>query len=150
MTGAVDHLLHLVAIPSVSSMSNRPVIEYAAAQLDPNAWNTRLYPYRDPAGVEKLNLVAISAGQGTHPAAELLLVCHTDTVPFDSAWPEAVNPKVRKGKLYGRGSCDVKGFLACVLAAAVAASAQAAEYGIPVMNQNRFLYYTGFYDQAKR
>lgn len=118
VTGAVDHLLHLVAIPSVSSMSNRPVIEYAAAQLDPNAWNTRLYPYRDPAGVEKLNLVAISAGQGTHPAAELLLVCHTDTVPFDSAWPEAVNPKVRKGKLYGRGSCDVKGFLACVLAAA--------------------------------
>jgi hypothetical protein len=28
--------------------------------------------------------------------------------------------------------------------------ARAAEYGIPVMNQNRFLYYTGFYDQAKR
>jgi acetylornithine deacetylase len=44
-------------------------------------------------------------------------VCHTDTVPFDPDWSEAVNPQVRKGKLYGRGSCDVKGFLACVLAA---------------------------------
>jgi acetylornithine deacetylase len=48
---------------------------------------------------------------------ELALVCHTDTVPFDPAWKEAVHPVVRGGKLYGRGSCDVKGFLACVLAA---------------------------------
>jgi acetylornithine deacetylase len=30
---------------------------------------------------------------------------------------EAVKPRVRGGKLYGRGSCDVKGFLACVLSA---------------------------------
>jgi acetylornithine deacetylase len=110
---AVDHLLDLVAIPSVSSMSNRPVIDYTMGQLDPNAWSTKLYPYRDAAGIEKVNLVA-TTGAG---AAELLLVCHTDTVPFDSAWLEAVHPKVRNGKLYGRGSCDVKGYLACVLAA---------------------------------
>src|ERR1700730_17163632 len=30
-------------------------------------------------------------------------------------WKEAVRPALRKGNLYGRGSCDVKGFLACVL-----------------------------------
>jgi acetylornithine deacetylase len=48
--------------------------------------------------------------------AELALVCHTDTVPFDPEWKEAVHPAIRGGKLYGRGSCDVKGFLACVLA----------------------------------
>jgi acetylornithine deacetylase len=109
---AVDYLLDLVAIPSVSSMSNRPVIDYVLGQLDPNAWSTKLYAYRDAAGLEKVNLVATT---GTR-RAELLLVCHTDTVPFDSAWPEAVRPKVRNGKLYGRGSCDVKGYLACVLA----------------------------------
>jgi acetylornithine deacetylase len=110
---AVDHLLDLVAIPSVSSMSNRSVIDYALAELNPTAWSIQLYAYRDAAGIEKVNLLATTGAR----VAELLLVCHTDTVPFDSAWPEAVNPKVRNGKLYGRGSCDVKGYLACILAA---------------------------------
>ncbi len=117
MKSASDHLMDLVAIPSVSSMSNRPVIEYAERGLDANAWETRLFPYGGPSGVEKLNLVAISKGQARAATPELLLVCHTDTVPFDPAWAEAVNPKIRNGKLYGRGSCDVKAFLACILAA---------------------------------
>jgi acetylornithine deacetylase len=109
--GVTDILLDLVAIPSVSPMSNAPVIEYARKHLA--EWNIKLYPYRDPAGVEKINLVAT-----TKPGvAELAFVCHTDTVPYDPSWPEAVKPAVRGGKLYGRGSCDVKGFLACVLAA---------------------------------
>jgi acetylornithine deacetylase len=106
-----DILLDLVAIPSVSSLSNRPVIEYAAQHLA--GWKIKQYPYRDPSGVEKINLVAATK-PGT---AELALVCHTDTVPYDAQWTEAVKPVIRGGKLYGRGSCDVKGFLACVLAA---------------------------------
>jgi acetylornithine deacetylase len=104
-------LLDLVAIPSVSPMANRPVIEYAEKHLA--GWKIERHPYRDAAGVEKINLVA-----RTRPGiAELALVCHTDTVPFDPAWGEAVHPVIRGGRLYGRGSCDVKGFLACVLAA---------------------------------
>lgn len=104
-------LLDLVAIPSVSPMSNLPVIEYAEKHL--GGWKLTRYPYRDAAGVEKVNLVAV-----TKPGrVELAMVCHTDTVPYDPAWAEAVRPVVRGGKLYGRGSCDVKGFLACVLAA---------------------------------
>lgn len=106
-----DILLDLVAIPSVSPMSNAPVIEYARKHLA--GWKVKLYPYRDAAGIEKINLVAV-----TKPGvAELAFVCHTDTVPYDPAWTEAVRPAIRGGKLYGRGSCDVKGFLACVLAA---------------------------------
>jgi len=111
MKSEVDLLLDLVAIPSVSSMSNRPVIDYALRQLDPKAWATKVYPYG-----EKINLVTVTRSP-VKRAPELALVCHTDTVPFDPAWPEAVNPRIRAGKLYGRGSCDVKGFLACVLAA---------------------------------
>jgi len=105
---AVDYLLDLVSIPSVSSMSNGPVIDYACRHLDAGVWTTELYPYDD-----KMNLVA-RTGAGV---VELALVCHTDTVPFDPAWTEATHPVVRDGNLYGRGSCDVKGFLACVLAA---------------------------------
>jgi len=116
MKTEIDFLLDLVAIPSVSSMSNRPVIDYALRQLNPKTWRTELYPYRDPAGLEKVNLLAITKNGATR-TAELMLVCHTDTVPFDPAWSEAVHPQIRNGKLYGRGSCDVKGYLACVLAA---------------------------------
>jgi acetylornithine deacetylase len=104
-------LLDLVAIPSVSPMSNLPVIEYAEQFL--KGWKIERYPYRDAAGVEKINLVAVTK----RGIAELALVCHTDTVPYEAAWEEAVRPVIRGGKLYGRGSCDVKGFLACVLAA---------------------------------
>jgi len=77
------------------------------------AWIVDRYPYTDPAGTAKLNIVAYTKRR----PAGLALVCHTDTVPFDPDWPEAVNPRIRNGKLYGRGSCDVKGFLACILAA---------------------------------
>ena len=116
MKTEVDFLLDLVGIPSVSSLSNGPVIDYVLAHLDASAWDTKLHTYRDPAGLEKVNLVAISKSGAPRERAELALVCHTDTVPFDPAWIEAVNPKISNGKLYGRGSCDVKGYLACILA----------------------------------
>src|SRR5258708_1962385 len=112
MKSEIEILLDLVAIPSVSSMSNRPVIDYALPYLA--GWKVDLYPFCDAAGVEKVNLVARSHATRS---VELALVCHTDTVPFDPAWKEAVAPAVRKGRLYGRGSGDVKGFLACILAA---------------------------------
>ena len=114
MKSAVDILLDLVAIPSVSQMSNEAVVEYASRFFDRSRWNVERHPYPDAAGVEKINLVATTRG-GQAGAAELALVCHTDTVPYNGDWKEAVHPVVRNGKLYGRGSCDVKGFLACVL-----------------------------------
>lgn len=109
-------LLDLVAIPSVSSMSNRPVIDYVTRTLDPRLWSFDFHTSRDAAGNDKTNLVAFSKNAGDK-TVELALVCHTDTVPFPEDWPEAVHPALRDGKIYGRGSCDVKGFLACALAA---------------------------------
>ncbi len=74
-----------------------------------------LHCYKDRAGTEKVNLVARTKNSADTP--ELALVCHTDTVPFDPNWREAVHPLLRDGKVLGRGSCDVKGFLACALEA---------------------------------
>jgi len=48
---------------------------------------------------------------------ELALVGHTDTVPYDPNWSEATNLTERDGKLYGRGACDTKGFIAATLTA---------------------------------
>jgi acetylornithine deacetylase len=114
MKSAAEILVDLVSIPSVSSMSNRPLIEYALPYFDSNGWLTNLHCYDDASGTGKLNLVATTQHNGSD-AAELTLLCHTDTVPFDPFWDEATHPVVRDGRVYGRGSCDVKGFLACVL-----------------------------------
>src|SRR5260370_24425125 len=116
MSPAAAILRKLVAIPSVSAMSNRPMIDFARPYLNPRDWNLREYPHRDPAGIAKFNLVAL-AKNARGRTAELAMVCHTDTVPFDPAWKEAVHPATRRGRIYGRGSADVKGFLACILAA---------------------------------
>jgi len=48
---------------------------------------------------------------------ELALVGHTDTVPYEATWAEALALTEREGKLYGRGACDTKGFIAAALTA---------------------------------
>jgi acetylornithine deacetylase len=120
-------LLDLIAIPSVSSGSNRAVIDFACQRLRRSPWAIQTFPYADPNGLEKINLIAaprrlLEGGlpnrEDAGPNVDLALVCHTDTVPYPDDWPEAVHPKVMNGRIYGRGACDVKGFLACILAAA--------------------------------
>jgi acetylornithine deacetylase len=116
MKSASDLLLDLIAIPSVSSMSNQPVIDYVTSCLPARQWRIEPHGYLDAAGVGKTNLVALSRNANQNHA-ELAFVCHTDTVPYQADWDEGVRPVLRDGRIYGRGSCDVKGFLACVLTA---------------------------------
>ena len=116
-SSVTDILLDLIAIPSVSSTSNQAVIDYARQYLKPDQWQVRTFSYSDSNGIEKTNLVAVTRKRGDADGVDLALVCHTDTVPYPDDWPEAVHPKVIDGRIYGRGACDVKGFLACILAA---------------------------------
>jgi acetylornithine deacetylase len=111
-------LARLVAIDSTSSRSNVEIVTHLAARAEGLGLCARLFPYTDEQGVKKLQLVAV------HPKnfedggeVELALVGHTDTVPFDPAWAEALTLTEREGSLYGRGACDTKGFIAAALAA---------------------------------
>lgn len=118
MTSGTDILRELVGIPSVSSMSNRPVIDAAVRILETSGWNMRQFCYFDANGVEKINVIARPGHQAESAHADLAFVCHTDTVPFVSeAWPTATILEERHGSLHGCGACDVKGSLAGVLAA---------------------------------
>jgi hypothetical protein len=63
VSAVVEILRKLVAIPSVSSMSNRAVIDVARGYLDAKNWTLREYPHRDAAGIEKINLVAVTNGE---------------------------------------------------------------------------------------
>lgn len=111
-----EHLENLIRIPSVSRLSNRPVIDYAARALHEARWQTRRMSYNDAAGIEKVNLIAAPPCQYIDQrAADLAFMCHTDTVPYSPNWTGATEPRVADGQLHGCGACDVKGFLACLL-----------------------------------
>jgi acetylornithine deacetylase len=117
MKPVVEHLSNLIRIPSPSFLSNRPIIDYAAQVLQKAHWHSREIIYQDAAGIEKVNLIAAPLDQDLNdPTAELAFMCHTDTVPYSAEWPQALEPFVADGSLHGCGACDVKGFLACLLA----------------------------------
>ncbi|HLL75983.1 MAG TPA: acetylornithine deacetylase [Pyrinomonadaceae bacterium] len=113
-----QNLSDLVRIDSVSAHSNREIIDYLAARCGRLGLSVRHFAYTDERGIEKVNVVAC-AGWSPDGAneVELALVGHTDTVPFDPGWAEALKLTEREGRLYGRGACDTKAFIAAALAA---------------------------------
>ena len=119
MSDVVELLRELVSISSVSRESNRGVIDFAESVLTEAGWSFQEHSYRDPAGIEKINLIA---WPGEVPpkngAFHLALVCHTDTVPYGDDWADATTLIEDGDNLNGCGACDVKGYLACILAAA--------------------------------
>ncbi|HET7112304.1 MAG TPA: acetylornithine deacetylase [Pyrinomonadaceae bacterium] len=118
MTPIKETLAQLVRIDSVSSRSNLEIVEYLEERCAAMEFVTKRFPYVDETGVEKINLIALTGAEFSGiPNVELALVGHTDTVPYDPNWPEATNLTERDGKLFGRGSCDTKGFIAAALTA---------------------------------
>jgi acetylornithine deacetylase len=113
-----ESLAELVRIDSRSSVSNLEMINYLAPRVERLGLCARLLPYTDEAGVKKFNLVAVAPKETQDTdEIELALVGHTDVVPFDPAWVEALTLTERGGNLYGRGACDTKAFIAASLAA---------------------------------
>jgi len=109
-------LAELVRIDSVSSRSNVEITSYLAARCEAAGFTIRRFPYVDDVGIEKINLLAVAQVQAC-PSIELALVGHTDTVPYDPAWTEALKLTQKDDKLYGRGACDTKAFIAAALTA---------------------------------
>jgi acetylornithine deacetylase len=115
-----ETLTELVQLNSVSARPNAEIINLLANRARNLGFNVHLLPYEDERGVEKINMIAVAGiepGEAEQIEVELALVGHTDTVPFDSAWTDALRLTERDGKLYGRGACDTKGFIAAALAA---------------------------------
>ena len=111
-------LSDLVAINSVSSRSNIEIADYLVNRCEAQRLFVKRFPYTDENGIEKQNLIALWGTEFSQlPEVELALVGHTDTVPFDENWKESLTLTERDGKLFGRGSCDTKAFIAAMLTA---------------------------------
>lgn len=109
-----DHLAELIAFPTVSSESNLDLILYTMEKL--GAYGANVSLSRDESG-HKANLFATL---GPEVDGGIVLSGHTDVVPAEeSEWlhsPFAMQES--DGVWYGRGACDMKGFIAAVLAMA--------------------------------
>jgi acetylornithine deacetylase len=111
---ARDILSKLVAFDTTSRGSNLALIEWVEAYLDRCG-----VPHRRAPNAEgtKSNLMATI---GPDVAGGVVLSGHTDVVPVDGQ-PWSTHPFTLTeldGRLYGRGTCDMKGFIALALAAA--------------------------------
>ena len=113
-----ETLAELVAINSVSANTNTEITKYLQARCQSLGFNTEQFTYKNDLGLDKINLVALAGDSFSKDLKiELALVGHTDTVPFDPNWSEATTVVERDGKLFGRGSCDTKAFIAAALTA---------------------------------
>src|SRR5512142_2957680 len=104
----VPLLQALVAIDSTSTRSNAPVLDLLEREARGAGFDTRRTTWLDAAGVQKANLVC---RRGPDHAGGLALVGHTDCVPFDEEWREALSAEVRDGRVFGRGAADNKAFV---------------------------------------
>lgn len=111
---AIDHLEALIGFDTTSAYSNRALIDHMQAYFAQLGMETVVL--FDETG-EKANLIA-SAGPRDVPG--IVLSGHTDVVPANPrAWrSDPFCLTQRETRLFGRGTCDMKGFAACVMAAA--------------------------------
>lgn len=112
LRNAMSHLRDLVAFDTTSRFANRDLIDHVAAYLKQFDVETVILP--DKTG-KKANLIA-RIGPADVPG--IVLSGHTDVVPAkETTWESPpFDLTERDGKLFGRGTCDMKGFSACVLA----------------------------------
>ena len=113
MTQTLEILDHLIAFPTVSSSSNLALIDYVQDYL--RARGFTVHRIADPTG-DKAGLFARIGPEG----AGVMLSGHSDVVPPDGQdWTRDPFKLTREGdRMFGRGTTDMKGYVASMLALA--------------------------------
>jgi acetylornithine deacetylase len=112
LSKARELLATLVGFDTTSAKSNLVLIGFVEDYLKSHRIGSLRVPSADG---RKANLFATIGGSGD---GGIGLSGHSDCMPVEGQrWTsDPFTLTLRDGKLYGRGSCDMKGFLACVLA----------------------------------
>ena len=114
---ALRYAKRLIGFDSTSNLSNRLISKYLEMKLTKHGFVVEKIEYLDSQKVPKVNLVAKKGGGH----GGLAYFSHSDVVPavkWFSPKFGPFEPAVARERLYGRGSCDMKGSIACMLTAA--------------------------------
>ncbi|WP_340277650.1 acetylornithine deacetylase [Roseibium algae] len=107
-----EMLAKLVGFPTVSDQSNLDLIAFVESYLsDHGVASTRVYD-------DTKQKAALFATVGPNVDGGVVLSAHTDVVPVEGQdWiSDPFDLRAADGRLYGRGSADMKGFAAATLA----------------------------------
>ena len=138
VVSAQSVLQDLIRFDTVSHRSNEAISLHVTELLEKLGFQVETTSYADRRETRKFNLVAkrqpiraeAQVSDATIPATQdptggLAYFCHTDVVPADR-WtgPGGIpfEPVVQNERMYGRGTCDMKGSLAAMLQAAASVS----------------------------
>lgn len=119
----IDTLCDLVRLPSVNPMgrdvSGDEYFEYQVTDYLEGLFARLGLPWRrQTIAPRRDNIVARLDGDvpAEDGGAILMFEAHQDTVPVDGMTIPPWTPTIRDGRVYGRGACDIKGGMACMLA----------------------------------
>ena len=107
-------LSDLIAFKTVSGEDNNSLINYCDEILK-KLGATSFKTFDDEK--KRVNLFATIKSKKPNGKKPVILSGHTDVVPVSKSWStDPFKATIKGDKLFGRGSCDMKGFIACTLA----------------------------------
>ena len=111
---SIKILTDLIAFKTISGEDNSSLIDYCDNILKSlGAESFRTFDDQK----KKVNLFSTFKAKNSNSKKPIILSGHTDVVPISKGWAsDPFKATIKNDKLYGRGSCDMKGFIACVLA----------------------------------
>ena len=111
---SVKILSDLIGFKTISGDDNSNLINYCEKYLSKlGASSFKTFDEEK----KKVNLFATIKAKKSNGIKPIILSGHTDTVPVSKDWStDPFKATIKGDKLYGRGSCDMKGFIACALA----------------------------------
>ena len=111
---SMDWIEQLIAVDTTSHKTNLPLLELVSDRLNDLGISTAIRP--SPKG-DKANLIATIPAANGETNGGLVFSGHTDVVPVDGQdWTsDPFVASVRDGRIYGRGTTDMKGFIGVAL-----------------------------------
>ena len=111
---SIKILKDLISFKTISGENNSSLINYCEDILTKcGASSFKVFDEEK----KRVNLFATLKAKKPNGLESIILSGHTDVVPVSKGWStDPFIAEIKEDKLYGRGSCDMKGFLACSLA----------------------------------
>jgi len=111
---SIKILTDLIAFKTISGEDNNSLIDYCDELLKKiGASSFKTYDEEK----KRVNLFASLKSKKISNKKPIIFSGHTDVVPVSKNWnTDPFVATIKNEKIYGRGSCDMKGFIACTLA----------------------------------